>query len=99
MVEVFKLNLDIVRKRFKIYGFFNIVSLLLVISIILGGVKIGQALLGHYDKLSLMMLTIVYVLFAQYIFPSRFKENVEKIKTYFNILSLEKIEKYYMYKN
>lgn len=99
LVDVFRLNLDIIRKRFKIYGFFNIVSLLLVLSLIFGGVKFGQSVLGYYEKVNLIILNMVYILFSKYIFPTNFKNNVERVKTYFNLISLDDIKKYYTYKN
>ena len=99
MIEVFKLNIQIIRERFKIYGFFNIVSLFAVIFAILFGFKFLQFKIGYYNQITIFFIAIILATFFENIIPKNLEKNIFKVKTYFNKLDYKSIEKFYMYKN
>ncbi|MFQ9310372.1 MAG: hypothetical protein ACLR2K_10535 [Paraclostridium sordellii] len=99
MIEIFKLNIQIIRERFKIYGFFNIISLFAVIFGILFGFKFIQFKIGYYNEISMFFIAIILATSFESIIPKNIEKNIFKVKTYFNKLDYESIENFYMYKN
>ncbi|WP_371025404.1 hypothetical protein LZ906_016025 (plasmid) [Paraclostridium ghonii] len=99
MIEVFKLNIEIVRQRFKIYGFFNIVTLFAVISAILFGLKFAQFKIGHYNELTVLLTAIILAMSFEGVIPKKLEKKIFNVKTYFNKLDFKSIENFYMYKN
>lgn len=95
MIKILKFNIELTRKRFSIYGLFNIFSLILVLFSLLFGIKLIQYKIYHYDTLSIVGLVFIYVLFSKYIIPNNCEKNILKVKTYFNLLDSNAIEKYY----
>ena len=61
MISLLKFNLEVLIVRFKIKGFFNITSLLIVIFGVLGGIKFIQFKLGNYEQVSVLLGIFSYV--------------------------------------
>lgn len=99
MFKLLKLNIDLVRAKFKIYGFFNIFSLILTISIVLTGVKLLQYKMNIYNEISLIILAFITMFLTSHIYPNNYKEKAYKVKLYFNSIKYKTIERYFLYKN
>jgi len=99
LISLLKFNLEVLIVRFKIKGFFNITSLLIVILGVLGGIKFIQFKLGNYEQVSVLLGIFSYVFFCKYIFTTDFDKKCKQLKTYFNIFGDQEIKKFYLYKN
>ncbi len=99
MIEVFKLNIELIRKRFSIYGLFNIISLCFVLLGLLFGIKFLEHKFGYYKEITLFLINFIYVACGKHVIPSNFDRNVQRHRTYFTLLNVKDIENYYMYKN
>lgn len=99
MIEIFRLNIELIRQRFKIYGFFNIVSLLTVILSILFGLKFIQFKVGNYNNITIYLISFILITTFEDVIPKNPEKNIYNMKTFFSILDFKSIEKYYKYKN
>lgn len=99
MIEIFRLNIELIRQRFKIYGFFNIVSLLTVILSILFGLKFIQFKVGNYNNITIYLISFILITTFEDLIPKNPEKKIYNMKTFFSILDFKSIEKYYKYKN
>lgn len=70
MIETFLIELQLIRQRFGIYGFFNISSLSIVLLAIFLGIKLLLFLNSHYPELSLMVSLFLLIVGLCDIAPS-----------------------------
>lgn len=95
MGNIFLLNINLIRKRFKIYGTFNIISLFFVIGVILSGIKFVQNILGSYQQTATFEFLAIFALFSGNIFPKHYERKCGTVRTYFPVFSMRDIENYY----
>lgn len=99
MIKIFKFKLELLVVRFKIKGFLNIASLVVVLVGIVAGLKVLQNFLGHYEQLSILLGLFIYIFFCKYIFVSDFDKKWKEMKIFFVGFKELDIKKYYLYKN
>lgn len=99
MNDIIRLNATLTRKKFSIYGFFNIVSLILAITTSVIGVKYIQYLIGSYEESSILLLLFMVISFMPLVFPNKYEENCIRQKTFFSDLSMSAIQSYFSRKN
>lgn len=103
LIKVFKLKLELLRKRFDIYGFFNVTSLLLVLFLIAAGVKYFLFRIGHYEEIAWLITIFYFTLFSGSIFVKKLQQRVIREQTFFpeikvkDFIQFEKYKKWIIY--
>lgn len=98
MIKIFRLKLELLRKRFHIYGFFNVASLLLVLFLLVGGAKYFIVRLGHYEEMAWLMTIFYFTLFAGNVFAKEIEQQVVREQTFFTEISPEEFRRFEQYK-
>lgn len=100
MIETFLIELQLIRQRFGIYGFFNISSLSIVLLVIFLGIKLLLFSNSNYPELSLMVSLFLLIVGLCDIAPSTKKlfEKMSIIRAFFPSIKIYNIKKYFVYK-
>ncbi|MGT2637717.1 hypothetical protein ACVRWL_08075 [Streptococcus ratti] len=98
--KVFFLEIDLIRKRFQIYGVFNTLSLLLVILSLLIGGKFLIFFLGNYPKLApIVSLILLLMGLCNVAIPEdKLFKKLGLLRGFFPFLEIEKVRSYYRYR-
>lgn len=100
MSKVFFLEIDLIRKRFQIYGVFNTLSLLLVILSLLIGGKFLIFSLGNYPKLApIVSLILLLIGLCNVAIPEdKIFKKLGLLRGFFPVIEIEKARSYYRYR-
>ncbi|TBX29813.1 hypothetical protein EUZ95_14500 [Enterococcus durans] len=100
MIETFLIELQLIRQRFGIYGFFNISSLSIVLLAIFLGIKLLLFSNSNYPELSLMVSLFLLIVGLCDIAPSTKKlfKKMSIIRAFFPSIKIYNIKKYFVYK-
>lgn len=96
--KAFFIDIKLVRERFKIYGFFNVASLLLVLSIILFGGKTIIFMKANYQSLSLLLTFFLIMIGMVSVFPQKIDKLEQRMFSFFPSIGLKNIRNYYLYR-
>lgn len=94
------LEIKLVRKKFQIYGLFNLLSLILVILALLIGFKMCFLAIGHYEKIFPILIVILIILdLTDTSLPNeKLYEKISQTKAFFPTISLKSVKTYNKYK-
>ena len=98
-MNVFKINFEIFRKRFKIKNIFKLIEFFVLILFMISLIHIGLILFGKYEDMYLLKSLFFFTIIIEFIFPNYDLNSKLKIKSFFGKLKTEEIEKYYSSKN
>lgn len=98
-MNVFKINFEIFRKRFKIKNIFNLIEFFGLILFIISLIHIGFILFGKYEDMYLLKSLFFFTIIIEFIFPNYNLNSKVKLKSFFGKLKTEEIEKYYSSKS
>ncbi|MFW3364919.1 hypothetical protein ACN2AU_10225 [Aerococcus viridans] len=99
MFKILGLQIELLRKRFSIYGFFNISSLLIVLALLVIGIKgILHFILKDYFIFSLLLFLVINLLGLLKMYPSDtdFKRYIN-YSSLFPSLGLNKIKSFFVF--
>ena len=97
MIELIKLKIELVRKRFGIYGFFNISTLLIVILSIVCGVKYILYKCDYYEDIVRIIVIFYFILFSGNVFRKN-EDSIMGEYIFFSKISFDVCEQYEKYK-
>lgn len=94
------IEVELVRKRFSIYGFFNVVTLVTVCLLMLLGSKYLLFRSGNYFSLALLVSLFVVLIGLTAVNPSHrnYMKKVSTLNAFFSNVGLEKVKSYYRYR-
>lgn len=98
-MNVFKINFEIFRKRFKIKNNFNLIEFFALILFIISLIHIGFILFGKYEDMYLLKSLLFFTIIIEFIFPNYNLNSKVKLKSFFGKLKTDEIEKYYSSKS
>lgn len=98
-MNVFKINFEIFRKRFKLDKTFKLLEFFGVILLIISLIHIGFIAFGKYEDMYLIKSLFFFAIIIEFIFPNYNLNNKLKLKSFFGKLKSEEIEKYYTTKS
>lgn len=100
LIKILLIEIELIRKKFSIYGFFNVLSLLGLFAIIILGGKYFLFRNADYFSLSLIISLFLLLLGLTNVSPSLAKYFiiVSNINAFFPSLGIDKIKKYFNYK-
>lgn len=98
-MNVFKINFEIFRKRFKLDKTFKLLEFSGIILLIILLIHIGFILFGKYESMYLVKSFFFFTIIIEFIFPNYNLNDKLKVKSFFGKLKTEEIEKYYISKN
>ncbi len=98
-MNVFKINFEIFRKRFKIKNIINLIEFFALILFIISLIHIGFILFGKYEDMYLLKSLFFFTIIIEFIFPKYNLNSKLKLKSFFGKLKTDEIEKYYSSKS
>lgn len=101
MNKLFALEIELIRKRFHIYGLFNIASLILVISLLLIGIKWLLAVIGNFERLA-PLISVILLLLGQCdvaLSEDKMLINLTRLRGFFPNLFTQSSRVYYSYRH
>lgn len=98
-MNVFKINFEVFRKRFKIKNIFNLIEFFVSILFMISLIHIGFILFGKYEDMYLLKSLFFFTIIIEFVFPNYNLNNKLKLKSFFGKLKTEEIERYYSSKS
>ena len=98
-MNVFKINFEIFKKRFKIKNTFKLIEFFVLILFMIFLIHIGFILFGKYEDMYLLKSLFFFTIIIEFIFPNYNLNSKLKLKSFFGKLKTEEIEKYYSSKS
>lgn len=98
MIKPLKVEINLIRERFKIYGLFNILSLFIVLMIILSGIKSILFFLPDTFSVYMILSMILVITGATKIYSEKISLGEQKMRAFFPDIKMSTIKKYFLYK-
>lgn len=98
MNKALKMDISLLRKQFSIYGFFNILSLTLILGSLFIGGKVIIELLREPMQTYMFVSLILLISPLSDISYTKISQSQEKMMTYFKGVPLTDIQNYYLYR-
>lgn len=100
LIKILQIEIELIRKRFSIYGFFNIFSLMFVFFLILIGGKYLLFHTGNYFNLALLVSLVILLAGLTVVTPDykKYLQKVSILNTYFPRVGINKVKDYYKYR-
>ncbi|WP_460016499.1 hypothetical protein [Lactovum odontotermitis] len=92
------MDIVLLRKRFSIYGFFNIASLFFIIGAFLVGLKAALVIIGHPLQTYMLMLMAILLSSLPDVSYLSMSSSHKKMMTYFKDIPLTDVQSYYLYR-
>lgn len=98
-MNVFKINFEIFKKRFKITTPFKLIEVFVLTLFIISLIHIGFIFTKQYEKIYILKALLFYIISIEFIFPNYNLNAKLRLKLFFGKLKNKEIENYYISKN
>ncbi len=99
MIEIIKFRLSLLRERFSIYGWRNIIAFtVLVLGILIGG-KALVSCIGQYSSTALLLTAFFCCACGEAIFPQKVAQKRYLVQLFFDKVNANTYERYLRYRN